>query len=90
MTLRTVRVARGGKPDRSAMIGVAGSARGRELLRCLMQRAVMARDALLVDDLGVVKTQVGQVAGGTLLRENRVRGGQAAGGVHAAVAANAV
>jgi len=90
MTLRAICIARGGQPNRSPMIGVAGSACGRERLRGVVQGAVMARDALLVDDLGVVKTQVGQVAGGTLPRENRVRGGQVSGGVHAAVAAYGV
>lgn len=73
VTLRTVRVACGGKSNRSPMIGVAGSARGRERLRGVMQGAVMAREALLVDDLFVVKTQGGQVASGALLGENRVR-----------------
>ena len=90
MTLRTIRVARGGKPNRSPMIGVAGSARGHERLRCVMQGAVMAREALLVDGFFVVKTQVGQVAGGTLLGENCVRGGQTSRGIHAAVVANAI
>ena len=90
VALRAIRVACGGQPNRSAMIGVAGRARRRERLRYVMQGAVMACEALLVDDFGVVKAQVGQMAGGTLLRENRVRGGQPSGGVHAAVAANAV
>ena len=90
VTLRAICVARGGKPNRSPMIGVARSARRRERLRCVMQGAVMARKALLVDDLCVVETQGGQVARGTLLRENRVRGRQASGGVHSAVAANAI
>ena len=75
VTLRAVRVARRGKSNRSSMIGVAGSARGRERLRCVMQGAVMAREALLVDGLGAVKTQVGHMARGTLLGEDRVRGG---------------
>jgi hypothetical protein len=56
------------------MIGMAGNARGRERLRCVMQGAVMARDALLVEDLFVVKTQIGCVAGGALLGENCVSG----------------
>jgi hypothetical protein len=56
------------------MIGMAGNARGRKRLRCLMQGAVMARDALLVEDLFVVKTQIGCVAGGALLGENCVSG----------------
>lgn len=90
VTLRTIRVARSGKSNRSTMIGVAGSARGRECLRCVMQGPVMAREAFLVVDHFAVKTKVGHVAGGTLLRENRVRGGQASGGVHAAVAANRI
>ena len=90
VALRAVRVARGGKSNRSPMIGVAGGARRRERLRYVMHRAVMAREALLVDDLCVVKTQVGQMAGRTLLGQNRVRGGQTSGGVHAAVAADAV
>ena len=90
MTLRAVCVARGGQSNRSPMIGMAGSACGRERLRRLMHGAVMAREALLVDDLGLVKTQVGLVAGRTLLGENRVRGGQTSGGIHAAVAANAI
>ena len=90
VTLRAVRVARRGKSNRSSMIGVAGSARGRERLRYMMDRAVMAREALLVDNLCAVKTKVGRVAGGTLLGENRVRGGQAPRGVHASVAANAI
>src|ERR1700694_4202949 len=90
VTLRAVRVARGGKSNRSAMIGVAGSARGRERLSYVMQGAVMTRETLLVDDLCVVKTQVGQMAGRALLCENGVRGGQTSGGVHAAVAANAI
>jgi hypothetical protein len=50
----------------------------------------MAREALLVDDFCFVKAQVGQMAGRTLLGEDGVRGGQASGGIHAAVAANAV
>ena len=50
----------------------------------------MASQALLIDDLLVVKTEVGKMAGGTLPGEDRVRGGQASGGVHAAVAANGV
>ena len=74
VTLRTIRIACGGKPNRSPMIGVAGSARGRERLRCVMHGAVMAREALLIDDFFVIKTQGGHVAGGTLLGENRVRG----------------
>ena len=87
VTLRAVRVARGGKSNRSPMIGVAGSARRRERLRCVMRGTVMACKAFLVDDLCVVKTQVGQMAGRTLLCENGVRGGQTSGGVRAAVAA---
>ena len=51
VALRAIRVARGGKSNRSPMIGVAGSACGRERLRCVMHGAVMAREALLVDDL---------------------------------------
>ena len=90
VALRAIRVARRGQPNRSSVIGVTGGARGRESLRYVMQGTVMARDALLVDDLGVVGTQVSQMAGRTLLGENGVRGGQASGGVHAAVAANAV
>src|SRR5580704_9824589 len=90
VTLRAVCVARGRKANRSPMFGVTGCARGSERLRRLMQGAVMAREALLVDDLGLVKTQVGLVAGGTLLGEHRMRGGQGSRGVHAAVAANAV
>jgi hypothetical protein len=90
MTLRAICVARGGQANRSPMIGVAGSACRRERLRRVMQGAVMAGEALLVDDLGVVKTQVGQVACGTLPGENRVRGGQVSGGVHAAVVAYAI
>src|SRR5579864_830800 len=90
VTLRTVCVTRGRKANRSPMIGVTGCARGRKCLRRLMQRAVMAREALLVDDLGVIKTQVGLVASGTLLGENRMRGGQASGGVHPAIPANAI
>ena len=74
VTLRAIRIACGGKPNRTSMIGVAGSARGRERLRCVMQGAVMAREALLVDDLCAVKPKVGHVAGGALLGENRVRG----------------
>lgn len=90
VALRAVRVTRRGQPNRSPMIGVAGGARGRELLRRVMQGTVMARDALLVDDFGVVKTQVGEMAGRALLGENGVRGGQISRGVHTAVAANAV
>jgi hypothetical protein len=90
MTLRAVCVAGGGQSNRSPVIGVAGGACGRERLGYVMQGAVMARDALLVDDLCIVKTQVGQMAGRTLLCEDGVRGGQASGGVHAAVAADAV
>jgi hypothetical protein len=74
VTLRAVCVACGGKSNRSPMIGMAGNARGRKRLRCVMQGAVMARDALLVEDLFVVKTQIGCVAGGALLGENCVSG----------------
>jgi hypothetical protein len=90
VALRTICIARGGKANRSPMIAVAGSARRREGLHFVMQGAVMAREAFLVDHFFVVKTQVGQVASGALLGENRVRGGQASGGVHAGVAANAI
>jgi hypothetical protein len=90
VTPRAIRVACSGKPNRSPVIGVAGSARRRERLRHVMQWAVMAREAFLVDDFCVVKTQVGQMAGRTLPGKNGVRGGQASGGVHTAVAANAV
>src|SRR5579863_8876162 len=62
VTLRTVRVARSGKSNRSPMIGVAGSARGRERLSGVMQRPVMAREAFLVVDRFAVKTKVGHVA----------------------------
>ncbi len=79
-----------GQTDRSAMIGVAGSACGRESLRDVMHGAVMAREALLIDDFGVIKTQVGDVASGTLLRQNGVRARQASRGVHAAVAARGI
>jgi hypothetical protein len=75
MTPRAIRVARGGKPNGSPVVSVAKSTRGSERLISVMQRAVMAREALLVDDFFVGKTQVGQVAGGALLRENCVRGG---------------
>jgi hypothetical protein len=74
VTLRAIRVARSGKSNRSPMIGVAGSARGYERLRYVMQGAVVAREALLVDYLFVVKTQGGRVAGGALLGEDCVRG----------------
>ena len=90
VTLRAVRVARGGQPNRSSMLRVTGSASGHELLRCVMQGAVMAREALLVDDIGVVKTQVGQMAGRALLSKHCVRSGQISGGVYAAVAAYAI
>jgi hypothetical protein len=90
VTLRTICIACGGKPNRSPMIGVAGCARGRERLRFVMQGAVMARETFLIDYFLVVKTQIGQMAGGALPGENRVCGGQASGGVHAAVAANAI
>jgi hypothetical protein len=90
VALRAVRVARGGQSNRSPMIGVAGSACGRELLRCVMHGAVVAREALLVVDLCFVKTKVGQMAGRTLLGENRVRGGQTSGGIQAAVASDAI
>jgi hypothetical protein len=56
------------------MIGMAGNARGCERLCCVMQWAVMACGAFLVEDFFAVKTQVGHVADGTLLCENRVRG----------------
>src|SRR5579872_7062090 len=72
VTLRAVCIACGGQPNRSAMIGVAGSARGREGLRYVMHGTVMARKALLIDDLCVVKTQVGHMAGGALPRQNRM------------------
>ena len=58
MTLRTVRVACGGKPNRSPMVGVAGSARGRESLRYMMDRTVMACEALQVAGLFVEKPMV--------------------------------
>ena len=73
VTMRAVRVACGGKSNRSPMIGMAGNARRRERLRCVMQWAVMARDAFLVEDFFVVKTQVRHMAGGALPGENRVR-----------------
>ena len=73
VTLRAVRVARGRKSDRSSMIRMAGSACGHECLSGVMQGAVMAGEALLVDDLYVVKTQAGHMTGGALLRENGVR-----------------
>ena len=57
------------------MIGMAGGTRGRERLRFVMHGTVMAIEALLVDDFLVVKTQVGQVAGGALLGKNRMGGG---------------
>jgi hypothetical protein len=73
VTLRTVRIARGRKSNRPSMIGVAGSARGRECLRYVMQRTVMAGQALLVTYLFVEKTHCSRVADGTPLCENRVR-----------------
>jgi hypothetical protein len=50
----------------------------------------MASEAFLVDHFFVVKTQIGQMAGGALSSENRVRGGQASCGVDAAIAANGI
>jgi hypothetical protein len=75
MTLRAIRVASCRKPNRSSMIGVAGSAGGRERLGCVVQRAVMACQAFLVDHLFVVKTQCGDMAGGTLFGKDRMRCG---------------
>jgi hypothetical protein len=69
------------------MIGVAGSARGREYLPGLMDGTIMAHKAFLVGDLFVEKTKAGYVAGGAALGKNGVRGGQGPGGVNAAVAA---
>jgi len=88
VALRAIRVACVRKSNRSAMIGVAGSASGHERARRMMRRAVMAREAFQVDDLSVIKTQGGQMAGGTLPGENRMRGRQVSGGVHSTVAAN--
>ena len=74
MTLRAVRIARGRKPNRSPMIGVAGSARGREHLRRMMHGAVMTYEAFLIADFFVEETHRGGMARGALLGENRVRG----------------
>jgi hypothetical protein len=90
VALRTVCIAGGGQPNCSPMIGVAGSARRRERLRCVMDGAVMARETFLIADLFIEKTPRGGVAGGTPLRENGVRGGQASGRVNATVATNAI
>jgi hypothetical protein len=90
VTLRAACVARSGQPNRSTMIGMAGSAGGGERLRRVMQWAVMASDTLEVDDFLIVKTQVEQVAGGALLRKNFMGGGQASGGINAAIVANAI
>src|SRR5271165_3038774 len=88
MALCAIGVASGGKANGSPMIAVAGSAGGRECFRCVMQGAVMAGQAFLVDHFLIVKTQCGNMAGGALPGENRVRGGQISSGVHAAVTAN--
>src|SRR3984957_18358303 len=55
VALRTVCIAGGGQPNCSPMIGVAGSARRRERLRCVMDGAVMARETFLIADLFIEK-----------------------------------
>src|SRR5579863_1381276 len=72
------------------MIGVAGSARGSEGLRCVMNRPVMAREALLIAYFFVEKSHRGRMASGALLGENRVRGRQGPGGIYSAVLANSI
>jgi hypothetical protein len=89
MALRAIRIARGGKFNRSPMVGVTRSARGRECLSRVMHSPVMAGQAFLVDYFFIVKTKRGYVARGTLFGENRMRGRQIPGGVDAAVAAKA-
>jgi hypothetical protein len=74
MALRAIRIARVGKPNRSAMIGVAGSAGASEGLTRVMHSPVMASEAFLVDHFFIVETQRGHVTRGALLSEHRMRG----------------
>ena len=74
MALRAIRIARGGKSNRSPMVGVARSAGGRECLSRVMHSPVMAGQAFLIDHFFIVKTKRGHVTRGALLRKNCVRG----------------
>ena len=90
MALRAVRVARGRQSNRSAMIGVAGGARRRELLRRVMNGAVVAGEAFLVGDFLAEKSRLRDVARGALPGQHRVRGRQRARRINAPVAAHSV
>ena len=90
MALRAGGVARSGEADRPAMIRVAGNAGWSEHLRRVMNRPVVAGQTFLVGDLLAEKSRLRDVAGGALLGQHGVCGGQASRRVHAAVAPQSV
>jgi len=67
---RAIRIACGRQANRSAMIGVAGGAVRRKLLRCMMDRAVVAGKALLVGDFFAKKTGLRDMARSALPGEH--------------------
>jgi hypothetical protein len=90
MALRAICVAGRGKPNRSSMIGVAGSAGGREFLRCMVNRTVMAGQTFPVSDFFAEKSHLCDVASGTLLREHGVRRRQGSRRIDSAISSYAI
>src|SRR5216683_2681285 len=90
MALRARSVAGSGQANRTSMIGMAGGTGGREHLRRVMNRSVVAREAFLIGDLLAEKACLRDVAGGALSGQHGVRGGQASRRVHSAVASYAI
>jgi hypothetical protein len=90
MTLCARGVARSRQTDRTAMIRVAGSAGGSKNLRGVMNRPVMAGEALLIRDLLAEKTGMRDMAGSALLGQHSVCRGETPRRINAMVSANSV